>query len=276
MTATPDPAGVITPVLPLRQPPRRLLPASSTKAGSRSAASASSFRSRAADIVVRAPISPSKSACVIMTATLDSAGVITRSAVHAPPHWRSRAAEAKTADRLRSRQSGRELRRRIRRSSEPRPCPEGNAAKRQRLPRPLAATASLGGEAATARSPRAPCARVLSPQRHQKGADRHRSRQSGHLRARLPRAGNPATERRSSRPARGPPDVMSCDDRNRRCRYASSCVIAPELPFLPSPRRLLRASSTTASKRRAASTSLPRPSAVGLVVRPSIALSGGA
>ena len=59
MTATPDPAGVITPVLPLRQPPRRLLPASSTKAGARSAASASSFRSRAADIVVRAPISPS-------------------------------------------------------------------------------------------------------------------------------------------------------------------------------------------------------------------------
>ena len=60
MTATPDPAGVITPVLPLRQPPRRLLPASSTKAGSRSAASASSLRSRAADIVVRAPISPSE------------------------------------------------------------------------------------------------------------------------------------------------------------------------------------------------------------------------
>jgi hypothetical protein len=59
MTATPDPAGVITPVLPLRQPPRRLLLASSTKASASSAASASSFRSRAADLVVRAPISPS-------------------------------------------------------------------------------------------------------------------------------------------------------------------------------------------------------------------------
>jgi hypothetical protein len=59
MTATPDPAGVITPVLPLRQPPRRLLLASTTKASASSAASASSFRSRAADLVVRAPISPS-------------------------------------------------------------------------------------------------------------------------------------------------------------------------------------------------------------------------
>jgi hypothetical protein len=52
-------AGVTTPELPLRQPPRRLLLASSTTASARSAASASSFRSHAADLVVRAPISPS-------------------------------------------------------------------------------------------------------------------------------------------------------------------------------------------------------------------------
>ena len=235
MTSPPPSVDVTTPVLPLRQPPRRLLqparrrraraaprarrpsnrapPTSSCVRRSRrrqsacvimtaTPDSARRHHARAAALPTTAPAPPEparrrraraaprarrpsdrapptsscvrrsrrrKSACVIMTATLDSAGVITRSAVHAPPHWRSHAAEAETADRLRSRQSGRELGRRIRRSSEPRPCPEGDAAKRQRLPRSLAATASLGGEAAPARSPRAPCARVLSPQRPQKG-----------------------------------------------------------------------------------------------------------
>ena len=59
MTSPPPSVDVTTPVLPLRQPPRRLLPASSTKASARSATSGSSFNSRAADLVVRAPISPS-------------------------------------------------------------------------------------------------------------------------------------------------------------------------------------------------------------------------
>ena len=256
MTATPDPAGVITPVLPLRQPPRRLLLASSTKASASSAASASSFRSRAADLVVRAPISPS----AIRVRHHDRHAGFRRR--YHP--FRSPRATALAFSRRRGQNSRPSPFAPVRpRAQTTNPSiqiapavPRGDAAKRQRLPRSLAATASLGGEAAPARSPRAPRARVLSPQRPQKGADRHRSRQSGHLRARLPRAGNPATERRSSRPARGPPDVMSCDDRSRRCRCASSCVIAPELPLLPSPRRLLRASSTTASKRRAASTSL--------------------
>ena len=59
MTATPNSADVITPELPLRQSPRRLLRASSTTASALSAASASSFRSYAADLAGRAPISPS-------------------------------------------------------------------------------------------------------------------------------------------------------------------------------------------------------------------------
>jgi hypothetical protein len=59
MTATPSPGGVITPELAPRQPPRRLLRASSTTASALSATSSLSFRSHAADLVVRAPISPS-------------------------------------------------------------------------------------------------------------------------------------------------------------------------------------------------------------------------
>jgi hypothetical protein len=59
VTATPNSGGVITPELAPRQPPRRLLRASSTTASALSAASALSFRSHAADLVVRAPISPS-------------------------------------------------------------------------------------------------------------------------------------------------------------------------------------------------------------------------
>ena len=59
MTSPPPSVDVTTPVLPLCQPPRRPLRASSTKASARSDASASSFKSGAADLVVRAPISPS-------------------------------------------------------------------------------------------------------------------------------------------------------------------------------------------------------------------------
>ena len=59
MTSQPPSVDVTTPVLPLRQPPRRPLRASSTKASARSDASAPSFKSGAADLVVRAPISPS-------------------------------------------------------------------------------------------------------------------------------------------------------------------------------------------------------------------------
>ena len=176
MTSPPPSVDVTTPVLPLRQPPRRLLRPSSTEASARSAASASSFRSRAADLVVRAPISPS----AIRVRHRDLHAEF-RLRYHPPRSPRatalafSHAAEARTADRIRSRQSGRDLRRRHRRSSDPRPCPEGDAATRQRLPRSLAATASLGGEAASARSPRAPRALALTPQRPQK-ADRPRSR----------------------------------------------------------------------------------------------------
>ena len=257
--------------------PRRLLSgADSTTASARRAASASSLRSSAAEIAVRAPISPSairvrhrdrrdgfrrryhpfRSPRATALAFSRRRGRNSRPSPFAPVRPRARTTNpsvqrAPAVPRGRCRQATEVAaitrgHRKLGRRGRPRP----------QSPRPLRSR-SLAAEAP-------------------KGGDRHRSRQSGHLRARLPRAENPATERRSSRPARGPPDVMSCDDRRRRCRCASSCVIAPELPLLPSPRLLLRASSTTASKRRAASTSLLRPSAVGLVVRPSIALSGGA
>ena len=192
------------------------------------------------------------------------------------------AAEAKTADRLRSRQSGRELRRRIRRSRDPRPCPEGDAAKRERLPRSLAATASLGGEAAPARSPRAPRARVLTPQRPPKSrpypfapvrTSTHQtpSRRESHHRAEVAEARPRAARRHVMRPQpprrarRRPPRAQLAaaphvtapaqseptrrPRERRRAASESSTLIAP--PASPSVRRSPSAPRACGRSRRA-------------------------
>ena len=188
-----------------------------------------------------------QSACVIVTATLDSADVITRSAVHAPPHWRSHAAEAKTADRLRSRQSGRELNDESVGPASPgraqRAMPPGDRGSRDHSRPPQAWAARPPPPAVPA-----PLALAFSRRRGPKRGDRHRSRQSGHLRARLPRAESPATERRSSRPALGPPDVMSCDD---RAAVAGAPRLASSRPSCRSSHH--RACSSEPARRRRAS-----------------------
>ena len=100
MTATPDSPVSPRPKLPHRQPPRRHLRASSTTASALSAASTLSFRSHAADLVVRAPISPSGPACVIVTATPNSGGVITPELAPRQPPRRLLRASSTTASAL--------------------------------------------------------------------------------------------------------------------------------------------------------------------------------